>query len=346
MDQFFALVLAAPPQQIAPLAGFIMIRALALGGVAFLIGLVLGRPIITELRRRRIGKQIRIEGPQSHMVKMGTPTMGGLIFLVTIVICIIAFMDVPAFKSLLLPLGIIIACGLLGAVDDRLSIVGGKKREGLTARFKMLWLLLIAGVAAWVLHYPLKLTSIYIPFYNTQHGSDIGLWYLPIAVLVIVGMANSVNLSDGLDTLAGGMAAMSFVAYGIIAYLQRQEPVVYLCFATVGALLAFLWYNAHPAQVFMGDTGSLTLGALLAVCAFMTGQWLVLPVVGIIFLAEAASVILQVVYFRLTGGKRLFKMTPLHHHFELLGWSETQVAMRFWLISMLGGMLGVALALA
>jgi len=206
--------------------------------------------------------------------------------------------------------------------------------------------LLIAGVAAWVLHFPLKLTSIYIPFISNTRGFDIGLWYIPIVIIAVAGAANAVNISDGLDTLAGGMAAMSFLAYGVIAYLQRQEPVVYLCFAVVGALLAFLWYNAHPAQVIMGDTGSLTLGALLAVCAFMTGQWLVLPMVGIVFVAVAASSVLQVVYFRLTGGKRLFKMAPLHHHFELLGWSETQVAMRFWLISMLGGMLGVALALA
>ncbi|HUS15891.1 MAG TPA: phospho-N-acetylmuramoyl-pentapeptide-transferase [Chloroflexia bacterium] len=341
-----AWLLESPPEQTVQLGQLVMTKALALGGVAFLIGLTLGRPLINELRRRRLGKQIRIDGPQSHMVKTGTPTMGGLIFLVTIVICIVAFMDIVRFKSLLLPLGIIISCGVLGAVDDRLSIVGGKAREGMKARFKMLWLLLIAGVAAWVLHYPLKLTSIYIPFISNTRGFDIGLWYIPIVIIAVAGAANAVNISDGLDTLAGGMAAMSFLAYGVIAYLQRQEPVVYLCFAVVGALLAFLWYNAHPAQVIMGDTGSLTLGALLAVCAFMTGQWLVLPMVGIVFVAVAASSVLQVIYFRLTGGKRLFKMAPLHHHFELLGWSETQVAMRFWLISMLGGMLGVALALA
>ena len=144
----------------------------------------------------------------------------------------------------------------------------------------------------------------------------------------------------------GGMAAMAFVAYGIIAYLQRQEPVVLLCFTVVGALLGFLWYNAHPAQVIMGDMGSLALGALLAVCAFMTGQWLVLPVVGIVFVAEAAVGHVAGALFQADGGKRLFKMAPMHHHFELLGWSETQVTMRFWLISMMAGMLGVALALA
>jgi len=321
-------------------------RILIGGTCALLICIFLSPKFISFLRRREFGQHIREDGPQGHQEKAGTPTMGGIIFLLTIVICIVLFMQLPHFQSLLLPLGIIISCGILGAVDDRLSLVSGARREGLAARFKMLWLIAIATVTALVLYFPLNLHSIYIPFSGAKHGSDIGVWYIPIAVIVIVGMANAVNLSDGLDTLAGGMAAMGFAAYGIIAYLQRQEPVVPLCFATVGALLAFLWYNAHPAQVFMGDTGSLTLGALLAVCAFMTGQWLVLPVVGIVFVAISASVILQVVYFKLTGGKRLFKMAPLQHHFELLGWSETQVAMRFWLISMLGGMLGVALALA
>ena len=134
-------------------------------------------------------------------------------------------------------------------------------------------------------------------------------------------------------------------SYGVIAFLQKQEPVVPLCFAVVGALLAFLWFNAHPAMVFMGDAGSLTLGALLAVCAFMTDQWLLLPLIGFVFVAVALSDILQVLYFKLTGGKRLFKMAPLHHHFELSGWSETQITMRFWLVSMLAGMLGIALAL-
>ncbi|MGI8588420.1 MAG: phospho-N-acetylmuramoyl-pentapeptide-transferase [Chloroflexia bacterium] len=347
MSFFIGLMYQVRPDEPTDFGRYFMIRALALGGIAFVIGLVLGRPIITQLRNHRIGKQIRIDGPQSHMVKMGTPTMGGIIFLLTVLLSI-AF-DVPDHLSLLLPIGIIFSCGILGAVDDRLSIIGGKKREGMAARFKMLWLLVIASISAWLLYSPqqgLGLHRIYIPFSGSLHGSDIGLWYIPIAIIVIAGTANAVNLSDGLDTLAGGMAAMSFISYGIIAYLQRQFQVLDLCFAVVGALLAFLWYNAHPAQIFMGDTGSITLGALLAVCAFMTGQWLVLPVVGMVFVAVSASVMLQVLYFKMTGGRRLFKMAPLQHHFELLGWSETQVAMRFWLISMLGGMLGVALALS
>jgi phospho-N-acetylmuramoyl-pentapeptide-transferase len=162
---------------------------------------------------------------------------------------------------------------------------------------------------------------------------------------VIAGMANAVNLTDGLDTLAGSTCATAFVAYAIIGFLQEQPQVVLLGFTAAGACLGFLWYNAHPAQVFMGDTGSLTLGALLAILAFQTNQWLLLPLIGGIFILEMASVVLQVFYFKWTDGKRLFKMAPLHHHFEKSGWSETQVTMRFWLFGLVMGMIGVALAL-
>jgi phospho-N-acetylmuramoyl-pentapeptide-transferase len=168
--------------------------------------------------------------------------------------------------------------------------------------------------------------------------------------LVIVFLSNAVNLTDGLDGLAGSIAAVCFVAYGIIAFLQGQAPLLSFCFTMVGALLAFLWFNAHPAQLFMGGMGSLALGATLGVVALMSFQWLLLPIIGIVFVAEAGSVIIQVGYFKLTRwrtgtGKRVFKMTPLHLHFELLGWSETHVTQRFWLVGILAAMLGVALAL-
>jgi phospho-N-acetylmuramoyl-pentapeptide-transferase len=252
-------------------------------------------------------------------------------------------MDILKFKSLLLPLAIVVSCGILGGFDDLLSTVG-RNRGGLRARFKMAWLIVIGIITAIVLYGPLDRHMLFVPFVNAP--IDIGLWYIPIAVIAVVGTANAVNFTDGLDTLAGGTTAIAFASYGVIAFLQKQEPVVPLCFAVVGALLAFLWFNAHPAQVIMGDTGSLTLGALLAVCAFMTNQWLLLPMIGLVFVIEAISDILQVLYFKLTGGKRLFKMAPIHHHFEMIGWSETQITMRFWLVSMLAGMLGIALALA
>jgi phospho-N-acetylmuramoyl-pentapeptide-transferase len=330
-----------------PLSAEVMVRSLTLGAVAFVLGLLIGKPVINWLRDRGIGKHIRIELPESHQVKTGTPTMGGLIFLIPLVIVIGIFMDIPKFKSLLLPLGVVISCGILGGFDDLLSTVG-RNRGGLAGRFKMAWLIVIGIITAAILYLPppfgLNHHNLLIPF--VQEPIDIGVLYAVFAVIAFVGMANAVNLTDGLDTLAGGTTAIAFACYGIIAFLQKQEPVVPLCFAVVGALLAFLWYNAHPAMVFMGDSGSLTLGALLAVCAFMTDQWLLLPLVGIIFVAQVLTDILQVLYFKLTGGKRLFRRAPLHHHFELIGWSETQITMRFWLVSMLAGMLGVALALA
>jgi phospho-N-acetylmuramoyl-pentapeptide-transferase len=216
----------------------------------------------------------------------------------------------------------------------------------MTARFKFAWLTGFGVAAALVLYLPaplgLGLHHIYVPFWGQY---SIGLAYPFIAAIAIIGTANAVNLTDGLDTLAGGTAAIAFVSYGIVAFVQGQVGVVTFCFTMVGALMGFLWFNAHPAQVFMGDTGSLAIGASLATAAFMTGQWLLLPIVGFVFMAETLSVMLQVGYFKLTKGKRIFKMTPLHHHFEMIGWSETQVTMRFWMIGTMSGLIGIALAL-
>jgi phospho-N-acetylmuramoyl-pentapeptide-transferase len=315
--------------------------SLALGSAAFVLTIIIGRPILAELRRRKIGKQIRLEGPESHMVKMGTPTMGG-IMITTSVVFLTAIFNLAGRLSMLLPLGVLLACAVLGAVDDMLNLVGGT-RTGLTARFKFAWLFLFAAIAAWVLYGPLGLHNMFIPFVGKF---DIGIIYYPIALISIMGFAHAVNLTDGLDSLAGGTAAIAFIVYGIIGYLQGQLQVVTFCFTMVGALIGFLWYNAHPAQVFMGDTGSLAIGAGLAVAAFQTGQWLILPVVGFVFVAVTLSVILQVSYFKITKGKRLFRKAPIHHHFELLGWSETQVQMRFWLVGIAAGMLGIALALS
>ena len=315
--------------------------SLALGSVAFVLTVLTGRPILAALKHYKIGKRIRVEGPASHMVKMGTPTMGGLIFTSTVV-ALTAIFNLVGRLSMLLPLGVLLACAVLGAVDDLLNLVGGT-RSGLTARFKFAWLFLFALVAAWVLYGPLGLHNIFIPFVGKF---DIGFWYVPIALFAIMGSAHGVNLTDGVDSLAGGTAAIAFIAYGIIGYLQGQLQVVTFCFTMVGALIGFLWYNAHPAQVFMGDTGSLAIGAGLAVAAFQTGQWLILPVVGLVFVVETISVFLQVGYYKVSHGKRLFKTAPIHHHFELIGWSETQVQMRFWLVGIATGMLGIALALS
>lgn len=321
-----------------------MAVSLALAGLSFIVTILVGRPLITALRQRGVGKKIRIDGPETHMSKTGTPTMGGLMICATVVVLTLVFNTVGRL-SMLLPVGVLVAAGILGALDDRMNLVGGKS-SGMTGRFKMLWLTIFALVAALILHLPdpygLGLHHIYFPFLGRY---DISLMYIPVAMFAIIGSANAVNLTDGLDTLSAGTAAIAFLAYGIIAYRQGQLGVVTFCFIMCGSLLGFLWFNAHPAQVFMGDTGSLAVGASLAVAAFMTGQWLLLPIVGFVFLSEAGSVLLQVSYFKLTKGKRVFRMTPLHHHFELIGWSETQITMRFWLIGMMAGLLGVALAL-
>jgi phospho-N-acetylmuramoyl-pentapeptide-transferase len=173
---------------------------------------------------------------------------------------------------------------------------------------------------------------------------ELGLWYVPVASLVIVFFSNAINLTDGLDGLAGLISATAFATYGGIALLQEQVFLSRFCFTLVGAIFGFLWFNVHPAQLFMGDTGALSLGATLGVVALMTGQWSLLPLIAVIPVSTAISVILQVAYFKITGGRRLFKMSPLHHHFELSGWSETQIVQRFWLISLLFAMIGVAMA--
>jgi len=319
-----------------------MAYSLAIAGLGFVITVFTGRYIIRFLRAKKIGKQVRIDGPQSHIAtKTGTPTMGGIIFNLTAFVLMIIF-NLHERLSMLLPLSVLLCCGVLGAVDDRLSLVGGKRSGGMTGRFKFAWLFAFATVAAIILYWPLGWHWVKLP---GLERIDIGLVYIPIAILGIMGTAHAVNLTDGLDTLAGGTGAIAFVSYGIIAYIQQQVGIVTFCFIMVGALLGFLWHNSHPASVFMGDTGSLAIGASLATAAFMTGQWILLPIVGLIFVAEALSVILQVGYFKLTGGRRLFKMSPIHHHFELIGWSETQVTLRFWLMGMMAGLFGVALAL-
>jgi phospho-N-acetylmuramoyl-pentapeptide-transferase len=326
-----------------------MAVSLAIGGLAFIVTLLIGRPIVTFLAQKKLGDVIRIDGPQTHLAKGGTPTMGGAMIAITAVLLTFAF-NLVGRLSMLLPIGVLIATACLGAVDDWIKL-SDRPRRGMTARFKFGWLAVFSLIVALILNLPdpygLGLHHVYVPFLGRF---DIAWLYIPVAAFAITGMANAVNLADGLDTLAGGLAAIAFVAYGIIAYRQGQVGVVTFCFTMAGSLMGFLWFNAHPAQVFMGDTGSLALGAALATAAFMTGQWLLLPIVGAVFVAETLSVMLQVAYFKYTKrrdgeGKRLFKMTPLHHHFEVAGWEETQVTMRFWMIGMMAGLIGVALAL-
>ncbi len=329
--------------------------ALTLASLSFLLAVIWGRPLITLLRRWRMGKLIRIDGPRSHELKMGTPTMGGLMVIIPVLLITIALNIASLVKpdpligrSILVPMGVMTGYAVLGGIDDYLGVRGMRGGEGISGRWLFAAQVLLALLTALVLYYQLGYHNVALP--GVDRPIDIGLWYVPVATFVIVGTANAVNLTDGLDGLAGIIVASAFAAYAVIAYLQGWAYLARFGFIVVGSSFAFLWYNAHPAELFMGGLGSYSLGATLGVMALMSGQWLVLPIVAVVPVAEAVSVILQVAYFkltrRLTGeGKRLFKMSPLHHHFELLGWSETQVVQRFWLVGLLSAMLGVALAL-
>jgi phospho-N-acetylmuramoyl-pentapeptide-transferase len=322
-----------------------MAVALSMGAMAFLVTLVLGYPFVDYLRRAGLGKKVRIEGPHTHLEKTGTPTMGGLVVVFSVISLTVALtltLYREEGRSILLPMAVMLATAVLGWYDDRLSLVG-RKGEGLKARTKFAILGAVALVASYMLWERLDIKFIYVPGIRDKIVID---WLVvPLGLLAIMGSAHAVNLIDGLDSLAGHTTAVAYMAYGIIAYLYGQTYLVTFCFIVAGALLGFLWFNAYPAEVFMGDTGALALGATLAVVAMMLGQVLLLLVIGFVFVAVAVSVMLQVAYFRLTGGKRLFRMAPLQHHFEMMGWSQTQVAQRFWLISIVTGLLGVALAL-
>ncbi|MDK1080545.1 MAG: phospho-N-acetylmuramoyl-pentapeptide-transferase [Anaerolineae bacterium] len=326
--------------------------ALSLAGLAFMMTVIWGGPLLRILRHFRIGKLIRVDEPGHHNIKMGTPTMGGVMFILPVVLLTVLLNAVVLIglnvvgRSVLVPLIVMVGFGLLGIVDDWQGIHGKRRGEGMPARIKFSGQIALAIGTAWVLKYILDVPEMYLPGVNIPGGIDMNdILYIAIAAFIIVSESNAINFTDGLDGLAGLVAATAFAAYGGIALMQGQIFLARFCFTLVGAIFGFLWFNVHPAELFMGDTGSLALGATLAVVALMTGQWPLLILIGIIPFIEALSVILQVGYFKLTKGKRLFKMSPIHLHFELLGWSETQVVQRFWLIGLLAAMLGVGFTL-
>lgn len=310
--------------------------------LAFALVVILMPAYIRLLHAIGFGKHIRVEGPESHYIKEGTPTMGGLL-IVAVVLGIYFFFRREPDAATFAPLAALAGFGLLGAFDDYLNARTG---EGIRARQKLIWLTVVACVAAWQIQQTYDITAIAVPFVGAV---AIEPWlYVLFGAFAIVAAANGVNLTDGLDGLSGGTVAIAFVAFLLIALLNvpTQANLALLCALIIGALLGFLWFNVHPAQIFMGDSGSLAMGATLAVTALITGQILVLPLIGIIFVVETASVIIQVAYFKATGGKRLFRMTPLHHHFELGGWDEEKITVRFWIVGILAALLGVTLFLA
>ena len=309
--------------------------------LAFALVVIIMPSYIRLLQALGFGKRIRQEGPETHYVKEGTPTMGGLL-IVVVVLGIYFFLREPDAATFA-PLAALAGVGLLGAFDDYLN---AKTGEGIKARQKLIWLTVVAFVAAWQIQDTYDITAIAVPFVGAV---AIEPWlYVLFGAFAIVAAANGVNLTDGLDGLSGGTGANACVAFMIIALLNQptQTNLALLCALIIGALLGFLWFNVHPAQIFIGDSGALSLGATLAVTALITGQILVLPLIGIIFVLETGSVMLQVVYFKLSGGKRLFRMSPLHHHFELGGWDEEKITIRFWIVGILAALLGVTFFLA
>lgn len=328
--------------------------ALSLAGLAFMMTIIWGGPLLAILRYFRIGKQIRVEEPGKHFSKMGTPTMGGIMIILPVILLTVMLNAVSLIgmkllgKSVLAPLAAMLGYALLGAIDDWQGIRGKRQGRGMRIRTKLIAQAILALVLALVLKYILDVPDLYLPgirFQGVRVQIELGVYYIPIAAFIIVAASNAVNFTDGLDGLAGLISATIFAAYGGIALMQGQVFVARFCFTMVGALFGFLWFNVHPAQLFMGDTGSLALGSTIAVVALMTGQWALLPIVAIIPVSETMSDIIQIIYFRLTHGRRIFRMAPLHLHFELLGWSETQIVQRFWLIGLLAAMLGVGLAM-
>ena len=320
-----------------------MTESLLTGSAAFVVALLAGGRVVRWLLGQGIGKAISEDGPSTHNIKAGTPTMGGLL-----IFGAVAVVTIPTNLfdrlSILLPLGVVISGLIVGALDDMGTLVDRfPGRRALTWRLKFLYLVGLAVTVSLVLYYLLDARSVNVPWLG---GYEIGAFYIPIAVITVIATTSAVSITDGLDGLLGGTAAVAFTAYAIIAFLQEQAFLATFSFTVAGALLGFLWYNAHPASLFMGDTGALPLGASLATVALMTGHWLLLPIIGIVFVIEGGSTLIQIAYFQTTGGRRFFRMTPLHHHMELMGWSEPQVVLRLWLFAFAGAMVGVALALS
>ncbi|WP_255639800.1 phospho-N-acetylmuramoyl-pentapeptide-transferase [Aquibacillus saliphilus] len=310
--------------------------------IAFLITVLISPIFIPFLRRLKFGQSIREEGPKSHMKKMGTPTMGGLmiLFSVTITTLIMTGKFNPGSVSfeLLLLLLVLLGFGLLGFLDDFIK-VALKRNLGLTSKQKMAGQILIAIIFYFILRYHDFPTYIQIP--GTSIQWELGWGYALLVVFMLVGASNAVNLTDGLDGLLAGTATIAFGAFGILAwYAFPQFEVTIFSLAVVGSLLGFLVFNAHPAKVFMGDTGSLALGGSIAAVAILTKLEVLLVIIGGVFVLETLSVIIQVISFKTTG-KRVFKMSPLHHHYELLGWSEWRVVTTFWLIGLIFAALGI-----
>ncbi len=309
------------------------------------IGMVLLAPIyISLLQRLGFGKQIRVDGPEAHYGKAGTPTMGGILMVGVVLFLAMALRIEDA--ATLTPMLTLMGVGILGAVDDFVNVRTG---IGMRGRWKLVWQTVVALLAGFYISQHFDLSGLNIPLVGQVEVAPLLL--IGFIAFVIVGTSNAVNLTDGLDGLAGGVLIFSFVAYLLISLVPiegvklAQPNLAIFCALVIGALMGFLWFNVHPAQIFMGDSGALSLGATLAVVATVNGQLPLLAIVGIVFFAVIMSVVVQVISYR-TRGRRIFRMTPLHHHFELVGWAEEKITMRFWIVAALAALLGFSVFLS
>lgn len=293
--------------------------------LSFAITAILAPVVIPFLRRLKCGQTVRDDGPQTHLKKSGTPTMGGILILLSVIVTSVLFLEeYPKIAPILF---LTAGFGLIGLLDDYIKVVC-RRSEGLTPWQKLLGQLVVTGIFAYYLKFYTDISpAMKVPFLEGQY-IDLGGWNLPVLFFVVLGTVNGTNFTDGLDGLAASVTVIIAVFFTVVAIGTASgiEPVT--C-AVAGALMGFLLFNVHPAAVFMGDTGSLALGGFVAACAYILQMPLYIAIVGLVYLAEVASVILQVVYYKMSGGRRLFKMAPLHHHFELCGWSETRIVAVF-----------------
>lgn len=309
--------------------------------VAFSISVLLGYLIIPLLRRMKFGQSIREEGPQAHQKKAGTPTMGGLIFLGSIIISTLVLSYIyegPTTQTIVLLL-VLVGFGIIGFIDDYIIVVL-KRNLGLTSLQKLVGQIIVAIASFFLLKLGPFDTTVHFPF--TDISIDLGVFYVAFLIFWLVGFSNAVNLSDGLDGLVAGTSSIAFAAFGVIALVYNQIDIAMFAFVVTGAMLGFLVFNAKPARVFMGDTGSLALGGALAMLSVLIKQEFLLLVIGIVYVIETLSVIIQVISFKTTG-KRVFKMSPIHHHFELSGWSEWKVVLVFWAVAFFAAIIPVLL---
>lgn len=336
---------------------YITFRSIFAALTALLVGLLCGPSMIKWLKKLQIGQMVRDDGPKSHLAKSGTPTMGGVLILLAITVSSLLWGDLRQV-SLWLVLVVMLGFGVIGWVDDYRKVVL-KNTKGLSARGKLIWQSLISLFVVVILYHTASLpihTQLTVPFLKDVF-INLGFLFPILAGIVIVGSSNAVNLTDGLDGLAimpivmvgGALGVFAYVSSNVVyahylsmPFIPNTGELAIFCSAMVGAGLGFLWYNAYPAEVFMGDVGSLSLGGSLGMIAVLVRQELVLLIMGGLFVMETLSVILQVSYFKLSGGKRLFRMAPIHHHFELKGWSEPKVIVRFWIITVVFVLCGLA----